>query len=133
MSEVVVDARILVYRVAVGITETPEVVALDKRLRDSATLIAPSCEFLRAHRMLKQLAAIGELSPADAIRMSMLICESGVELRPLWPWDIPRIGALQCHPSDAWCIAIAESLGIPLLTRNPQLAAVGAVCPIEVF
>jgi hypothetical protein len=63
----------------------------------------------------------------------MLVCESGVELRPLWPWDVPRIAALPCHPSDAWCVAIAESLDAPLLTRNPALAELRASCRIEIY
>jgi hypothetical protein len=65
--------------------------------------------------------------------MSMLFCESGVELRPLWPWDIPRLTTLKCHPSDAWCIAVAESTGVPFVTRNPELKDVGATCLIEVY
>jgi hypothetical protein len=64
---------------------------------------------------------------------SMLVCESGVELRPLWPWDIPRVAGLSCHPSDGWCIAVAESLGIHFITVDPHLANVGAACPVEVY
>lgn len=133
MTELVVDARILVYRVASGMIDSPEVDRLDARLLEASTLVAPSCEFMRSFRMLKTLGAEGFLSPSDVVRLSMLVCESGVELRPLWPWDIPRISALKCHPSDAWCISIAESLGAPLLTRNPLLTQLDAVCPIEVY
>jgi predicted nucleic acid-binding protein len=133
VTELVVDARILVYRVIVGISNTPELPALDARLSQASTLIAPSCEFLRSHRMLKSLARDGDLTPSEAMRLSMLVCESGVELRPLWPWDIPRISTLNCHPSDAWCIAVAESVGVTLVTRNALLESVGAVCPIEVY
>jgi hypothetical protein len=133
VSEVVVDARILVYRVTVGVSEVTEVPRLDHRLQEATTILAPACEFLRSHRMLQALAHYGDLTPAEAMRLSMLVCESGVELRPLWPWDIPRLATLACHPSDAWCIAVAESSGVSLLTRNPNLASVGAACPIEVF
>ena len=133
MTELVVDARILVYRVTTGVFDSPEIEGLDARLLEASTLVAPSCEFMRSYRMLKTLGAEGHLSPSDVVRLSMLVCESGVELRPLWPWDIPRISALKCHPSDAWCISIAESLGAPLLTRNPLLAQLDAVCPIEVY
>ena len=73
------------------------------------------------------------ISPVDATRLAMLVCESGVELRPLWPWDVPRIAALPCHPSDAWCVAIAESLDAPLLTRNPALTELRASCRIEIY
>jgi hypothetical protein len=83
--------------------------------------------------MLRTLGAEGFLTPSDVVRLSMLVCESGVELRPLWPWDIPRVTALTCHPSDAWCIAIAEALGIPFITVNPALTKVGATCPVEVY
>lgn len=83
--------------------------------------------------MLKALAKTGDLTPAEATRLSMLVCESGIELRPLWPWDVPRLAALNCHPADAWCIAVAESSGVSLLTRNPGLESVGAACSIEVF
>jgi hypothetical protein len=133
LTELVVDARILVYRVAVGLSVIDEIASLDHRLANATALVAPSCEFLRSYRMLGVLGAEGYISPSDVSRLAMLVCESGVELRPLWPWDVPRIAALRCHPSDAWCVAIAESLGAPLLTRNAQLLDVGATCPVEVF
>ena len=133
MSELVVDARILVYLVSAGVVPTAEVPELDQRLREATTLVAPSCEFLRSYRMLQTLSNRGFISPVDATRLAMLVCESGVELRPLWPWDVPRIAALPCHPSDAWCVAIAESLDAPLLTRNPALAELRASCPIEIY
>ena len=132
MTEIVVDARILVYRAAVGLA-FEEVAELDRRLMGASVIHAPACEFLRSYRMLRTLAAEGIVRPSDASRIAMLVCESGVELRPLWPWDISRIAELRCHPSDAWCIAMAEALDAPLLTRNPELANVGAVCAIEVF
>ncbi len=133
MSELVVDARVLAYRVTVGVSDVAESAALDERLRSATTLIAPACEFLRAHRMLRSLGSQGLLSPSEVVRLSMLVCESGVELRPLWPWDIPRVTNLACHPSDAWCITLAESLDIPMVTLNPELSTVGATCPVEVF
>ena len=133
MSELVVDARVLVYRVTVGISDVAATAALDARLLGATTLVAPSCEFLRSYRMLKTLGAEGFLRPADVVRLSMLVCESGTELRPLWPWDIPRVSALPCHPADAWCIAVAESLGMPLITRNSALATLGAACSVEVY
>ena len=133
MTELVVDARILVYRASVGIGPATVTAALDERLAEATGLLAPACEFLRSYRLLRTLSARGFLSPSDVTRLSMLVCESGVELRPLWPWDVPRIAALPCDPQDAWCIAIAESLDIPLLTRNPLLAEVGATCRVEVY
>ena len=133
MSELVVDARILVYLVSAGVAPAAEVPELDQRLRDATTLVAPSCEFLRSYRMLQTLSNRGFISPVDASRLAMLVCESGVELRPLWPWDVPRIAALPCHPSDAWCVAIAESLDAPLLTRNPALTELRASCRIEIY
>lgn len=133
MSELVVDARILVYRVTVGLIDSEETGGLEGRLLGASALVAPSCEFMRSYRMLKTLGAEGYLTPSDVVRLSMLVCESGVELRPLWPWDIPRISALNCHPSDAWCISIAESLGVPFLTRNAALRTLEVACPIEVY
>jgi hypothetical protein len=133
VTELVVDARILVYRVCVGLSAQDEIAALDDRLAKATGLVAPACEFLRSYRMLGVLGAEGFITPADVSRLAMLVCESGVELRPLWPWDVARVAALRCHPSDAWCIAIAESLGAPLLTRNAQLLEVGASCSVEVF
>ncbi len=133
MSELVVDARVLVYRVTAGLAGSPEMERLDARLLEASALVAPSCEFMRSYRMLKTLGAEGFITPSDVVRLSMLVCESGVELRPLWPWDIPRISALKCHPSDAWCISVAESLGVAFLTRNPSLAHVDAACAIEVY
>ncbi len=133
MSELVVDARVLVYLVTAGLGPIEELPELDQRLRSASTLVAPSCEFLRSYRMLQTLSNRGFISPGDVTRLAMLVCESGVELRPLWPWDVPRIAALPCHPSDAWCIAIAESLDAPLLTRNPALPELRASCRIEIY
>jgi predicted nucleic acid-binding protein len=133
VSELVIDARVLAYRVAVGVSDIAESQPLDERLLHATTLVAPSCEFLRAHRILRSLGSAGKLSPSEVVRLSMLVCESGVELRPLWPWDIPRVASLTCHPSDAWCVALAESLGVPFVTLNPRLRDIGATCPVEVF
>ncbi len=133
MTELVVDARVLVYRVAVGQSTLAKNSDLDDRLLAANTLVTASCEFLRSYRMLTTLAAEGFLTPSNALRLSMLVCESGVELRPLWPWDVARVSALRCHPADAWCIVVAESLGVPLLTRNPELKSIGAACAIEVY
>ena len=133
MSELVVDARILVYQVTVGLDSFPDITTLNNRLSSASVLVAPSCEFLRSYRMLSTLGREGFLAPSDVVRLSMLVCESGVELRPLWPWDVARVASLSCHASDAWCIAVAESLGAPFLTRNPDLAHVGAACPVEVY
>jgi hypothetical protein len=85
MTEIVVVARILVYRVTMGVSNAAEIALLDERLADATTIVAPSCEFLGSHRMLTQLARTGDLTPSEATRLSMLTCESGVELRPLWP------------------------------------------------
>ena len=82
-AELVIDARVLVYNVTVGAAGFPEVPALDQRLKDATTLISPSCEFLRSHRMLRTLGAAGFLTPADVVGMSMLVCESGVEFAPV--------------------------------------------------
>jgi hypothetical protein len=133
VSELVIDARVMAYRVAVGLAAVGESAELDERLRTATTLVAPSCEFLRAHRLLRTLGQRSELSPSEVIRLSMLVCESGVELRPLWPWDIPRLTNLDCHPSDAWCITLAEDLDVPFLTMNPALLSVGATCPVELY
>ncbi len=133
MTEIVVDARILAYRVVVGIGSFAENPALDGRLSTATTLIAPACELLRSYRMIREFAARGFLAPSDVTRLAMLVCESGIELRPLWPWDVPRIAALPCDPQDAWCIAIAESLDVPLVTRNRELANIGAACAVEVY
>ena len=133
MTELVVDARILVYLVTAGTGPIEGIHELDQRLRSASTLVAPSCEFLRSYRMLQTMSARGFISPVDATRLAMLVCESGVDLRPLWPWDVPRIAALPCHPSDAWCVAIAESLDVPLLTRNPALAELRSSCQIEIY
>lgn len=133
MTELVVDARILVYRASVGVGSVATTHALDERMAHATGLLAPACELLRAYRLLRTLSTRGLLSPSDVTRLAMLVCESGVELRPLWPWDVPRIAALPCDPQDAWCIAIAESLDIPFLTRNPLLADIGAACQVEVY
>lgn len=133
MTELVVDARILVYRASVGVGQITTASNLDNRLAEATGLLAPACELLRSYRLLRTLSARGFLSPSDVTRLAMLVCESGVELRPLWPWDVPRIAALPCDPQDAWCIAIAESLDVAFLTRNPLLANVGATCRVEVY
>jgi hypothetical protein len=133
VTEIVVDARILVYRVAVGVGSIVENPELDARLSNATTLVTPSCELLRSYRILREFGSRGFLTPSDVTRLAMLVCESGVELRPLWPWDVPRIAALPCDPQDAWCVAIAESLDVPLVTGNRELLSVGASCAVEFY
>ena len=65
MTELVVDARILVYRVTSGLLGSDEVERLDARLAQASTLVAPSCEFMRSYRMLKTLGAEGFFTPSD--------------------------------------------------------------------
>jgi hypothetical protein len=130
--EVVVDARVLVYQVAVGdvLAERPD---LDEILRRAEATYTPAGEPLRAQRILRHLVARGTSAPVEAVRLGMLVCESDVELRPLWPWDVPRIGQLRCSPSDAHCIALAEALDATFVTLAPSLDRVGATCPVRVF
>ena len=130
--EAIVDARVLVYRAAVGLYPI-EVAALDERLHQVSQFVAPSCELLRSYRILDALARQGSMTKSEALRLSMLVCETGIELRPLWPWDISRIAMLDCHPADAWCVALAETLGVPFITRNPNLASLTTSCEIEVY
>jgi hypothetical protein len=130
--EVVVDARVLVYQVAVGdvLAERPD---LDDVLRRAEATYTPASEPLRAQRILRHLVARGVATAPDAVRLGMLVCESAVELRPLWPWDVPRLGQLRCSPSDAHCIALAEALDATFVTLAPSLDGVGARCPVRVF
>ena len=130
--DAVVDARVLVYEAGVGIVEDP-IDAFDERLAGVSQPYAPSCELLRSYRLLRSLVRRGSIDSQEALRLSMLVCERGVELRPLWPWDVARIATLACHPADAWCIAIAESLEVPFITRNPDLANLSTSCAIEVY
>lgn len=130
--DAVVDARVLVYEAGVGIIEDP-IDAFDDRLAGISQPYAPSCELLRSYRLLRAMARRGSIAQEEALRLAMLVCERGVELRPLWPWDVTRIATLDCHPADAWCIAIAESLDVPFITRNPNLASLTTSCEIEVY
>lgn len=82
--------------------------------------------------MLRTLGAEGFLTPSDVARLSMLACEPASNFVRSGPGTF-RGSPLSRVISDAWCISVAESLGVALLTRNPELASLATACPVEVY
>lgn len=104
-----------------------------RRALDSAPLVAPHHLPAEAANVLRRLEARGEISPdvADAALADLL--DLPAELVPFAPfahrvWELR--GAITAY--DSWYVALAESLGAPLLTLDRRLArAPGVRCDVQ--
>ena len=100
-----------------------------EQLRDQwlfSTHVMPA----EVHNALRCMELRGELSPADATIAREEFLEFNFELYPFAPyanrvWDLRR--NLACY--DAWYVALAETLGCPLVTIDHRLSrATGPEC-----
>ena len=130
---IVIDASALVELLVGG---TPRGSKLAARIRGpSETLHAPHLIDLEVTSVLRGLAAKRKLSPALAARA--IVDLVALDLAR-YPHDtlVPRIWQLRGNLTayDAAYVALAESLGAPLLTCDRQLAAApGNGARIELF
>lgn len=84
---------------------------------------------------LRRLAAAGEVTPPKAVAISHRIARAEIETYPAEAF-IPRIWELRHNLSvhDAWYVALAEALEVPLVTTDGRLARTpGIVCEVELI
>jgi predicted nucleic acid-binding protein len=129
---IVLDASALV----VGLTDiTARGREVRRRLASSTSVRAPdlvNCETLSA---LRRLQHVGGVSAAGHRQAITGLSGIAVDRVPTMPF-IKRIAELAANvtPYDAAYVALAESLGCPLLTADRRLAnAPGPRCDFEVI
>jgi predicted nucleic acid-binding protein len=113
---------------------TPESIALRERLR-AEVLAAPQVVDLEVVIALRRLLHRGELSLTAAERALGRLQRLRIE-RHTHPPLLPRIWGLRTNvtPHDAAYVALAEALGVPLLTADARLAnAPGIRCEVELL
>jgi predicted nucleic acid-binding protein len=98
---------------------------LARRLRDpDETLHAPHLIDLEVAQTLRRYQAVGEMSPQRARQALLAFVQMPLERHPHWPF-LDRIWELRRNITayDAAYIALAEALGVPLLTCDRALAS----------
>lgn len=92
---------------------------------------------LRAEALsgLRKLTATGEVAERQGATLARQIMDFSIDMYPIEAF-IPRIWGLRENVSvyDAWYVALAEALDIPLVTTDHRLArAPGITCAIELI
>ena len=118
---IVIDASALVELLIGG---TPRAARVASRLRPGVTLHAPHLIDLEITSVLRTLEARRALTPAAATRAIVDLVAIDVTRYP-HEVPVPRVWQLRKNltPYDACCVALAESLGAPLLTCDARLNA----------
>ncbi len=90
----------------------------------SGSLVAPHLALVEATNILRRLEMAGKLGrmEAGAAARDLLLLE--LELVPFGPFA-ERVWELRANVTsyDAWCVAVAEELDLPLATLDRRLAA----------
>jgi predicted nucleic acid-binding protein len=116
----VVDASVLVAATA---DSGAEGVWAEKVLREG-NLVAPHLALVEAANILRRFELAGRLSRLEAGEAAQDILLLGLELVPFAPFA-ERIWELRVNITsyDAWYIAVAERIELPLATLDRRLAA----------
>lgn len=109
--------------------------AVAARLEDDQDHCAP--QILKAESLsgLRTLVAVGVVADERAWTVAGWIEDFLIETYPIEAF-VPRIWALRDRLGvyDAWYVALAEALQVPLVTINPGLAHTpGIKCEVELF
>lgn len=97
-------------------------------------LVAPQLAIVESLNILRRLELAGQLTDLEAASAQRDLRDLDIELLPVRPfedriWELRK--NLTCH--DAWYVAIAEAVDLPLATLDLRLArASGLRCDIQV-
>ena len=122
----VVDASLLV---AATVDAGPEG-AWAEDVVAAGNLVAPDLALVEATNILRRLELAGRLERLEATEAARDLLQLGVELVPFAPFA-ERIWELRANVTsyDAWYVAAAEELDLPLATVDRRLAgATGPRC-----
>jgi predicted nucleic acid-binding protein len=93
-------------------------------------LVAPHLALVEATNILRRLEAAGILARLEATAAQRDLMRIDLELVPFEPFA-DRVWALRRSVTsyDAWYVAVAETLGLPLATLDRRLGrAAGPMC-----
>jgi predicted nucleic acid-binding protein len=124
---VVVDASVLV---AALIDTGPDGLWAEEVLSTSGSLLAPELATVEATNILRRLELAKRLTTAEANAAHEDLMQLDLELFAFEPFA-DRVWALRHSVTsyDAWYVAVAEALGLPLATLDARLSrAKGITC-----
>jgi predicted nucleic acid-binding protein len=127
----VVDASVVIA----ALVQTDPEGAWAEELLQSDDLAAPHLLPVEAANILRRAALAGEISQDNASLAHADLLALPIEFFPYVPFA-PRVWGLRHGMTayDAWYVAIAEALGVPLATLDRRLArASGPRCEIRTF
>ena len=126
MKRLVVDASLI----AAALVQKDAVGAWAIDTIDRAALFAPHLLFVEVANCLRHVLNRGELAEPAAELSHATLQEFAVQLFPYRPFA-PRVWELRHNvkPYDAWYVALAEALDLPLATLDRRLTqATGPRC-----
>jgi len=117
---IVVDASVLVRALAVDSGPDGQ---WAETLIEGGALHAPELVYVEVTDVLRKLERAKDITPADAIAAHEDLMELNLELFSFEPFA-ERIWELRHNLTsyDAWYVAVAEGLGLPLATLDERLA-----------
>ena len=124
---VVVDASVLLRALAVDSGPDGQ---WAEAIIDGGSLHAPELVYVEVTDVLRKLERAKDITTADAIAAHEDLLELNLELFSFEPFA-ERIWELRHNLTsyDAWYVAVAEALGLPLATLDARLAkASGPTC-----
>lgn len=96
------------------------------------SISAPEMLLVESANILRRLERIGRLSSTDAAAALDGLLRADLQLHPFAPFAA-RVWELRHNLTayDAWYVAVAESLGCPLVTLDRRISrAPGSDCPV---
>lgn len=125
----VIDASVVVAAVA----DAGRAGSWAEAIVGSDLLVGPELVLVEATNIIRKLELAGRLGRLEAAAAARDAWQLPIDLLPFEPFS-ERVWALRANLTsyDAWYVAIAESLGVPLATLDRRLAAAsGPRCRFE--